>query len=212
MRWWPASVLRSAYRPRKSADLRLDRLRQQGTRPVAQNLSECIGESPWLSQLDHVSVGHGVSLLQWRSGGVEHPHDTPPHPFMPSPTSAHSSNATRGSFSSGIAVWDTQHTGTASEHVRILGNAIAKATSWDFASPEQSKTGAAPQEAISIAGAVDFEVAYNHVYDSGKEGIDIKETSKHGKVHHNLVNNVLRQGIYVDAGSAKLTTLRSFPT
>ncbi|MFZ3354206.1 MAG: hypothetical protein WA268_25450, partial [Xanthobacteraceae bacterium] len=32
-----------------------------------------------------------VSLLWWRSGGVEHPHDTSPYPFMPSPTSAHSS-------------------------------------------------------------------------------------------------------------------------
>jgi hypothetical protein len=27
----------------------------------------------------------------WRSGGVKHPHDTPPYPFMPSPTFAHSS-------------------------------------------------------------------------------------------------------------------------
>ena len=77
--------------PQEVSDFRLDRLRQQGTRPVAQNLSERIGEGPWLSQLDDVSVGHGVSLLQWRSGGVEHPHDTPPYPFMPSPTSAHSS-------------------------------------------------------------------------------------------------------------------------
>src|SRR3954471_19266140 len=33
-----------------------------------------------------LSVDHGVSLLGWRSGGVEHPHDTPPYPFMPSPT------------------------------------------------------------------------------------------------------------------------------
>ena len=32
-----------------------------------------------------------VSLLRWRSGGVEHPHDTPPYPFMPSPTFTHSS-------------------------------------------------------------------------------------------------------------------------
>src|SRR6202035_2762119 len=31
-------------------------------------------------------LGHSVSLLRWRSGGVEHPHDTPPYPFMPSPT------------------------------------------------------------------------------------------------------------------------------
>src|SRR3954464_5788526 len=40
---------------------------------------------------ENVSVDHGVSLLRWRSGGVEHPHDTPPYPFMPSPTFAHSS-------------------------------------------------------------------------------------------------------------------------
>src|SRR5262249_52405537 len=33
----------------------------------------------------------GVSLLCWRSGGVGHPHDTPPYPFTPSPTFAHSS-------------------------------------------------------------------------------------------------------------------------
>src|ERR1700691_1639645 len=77
---------------KKVSDFRLDSLRQQRMRSVAQNLSERIAESPWLSELDHVSVGHGVSLLWWRSGGVKHLHDTPPHPFMPSPTSAHSSS------------------------------------------------------------------------------------------------------------------------
>jgi hypothetical protein len=45
--------------------------------------------------LKNISVGLGISLLCWRSGGVEHPHDTPPYPFMPSPTSAHSSIARR---------------------------------------------------------------------------------------------------------------------
>ena len=74
-------------------NLHLYRLREQGMRPAAQNLGERIGEGPWLSQLNDVSVGHGVSLLRWRSGGVEHPHDTPPYPFMPSPTSAYSSFA-----------------------------------------------------------------------------------------------------------------------
>jgi heavy metal efflux system protein len=44
-----------------------------------------------LRELENISVGHGVSLLCWRSGGVEHPHDTPPYPFTPSPTFAHSS-------------------------------------------------------------------------------------------------------------------------
>src|SRR6266576_875196 len=50
-----------------------------------------IGKSSWLRELENISVGHGVSLLCWRSGGVEHPHDTPPYPFTPSPTFAHSS-------------------------------------------------------------------------------------------------------------------------
>jgi hypothetical protein len=50
--------------------------------------------------LENISVGHGVSLLCWRSGGVEHPHDTPPYPFMPSPTSAHSSSHQRNTENS----------------------------------------------------------------------------------------------------------------
>jgi len=62
----------------KGCDLGLDGLRQQRSRAVAQNLSQRIGKSSWLGELENVSVGHGVSLLQWRSGGVEHPHDTPP--------------------------------------------------------------------------------------------------------------------------------------
>jgi len=35
----------------------------------------------WLKQLDNAIVGHGISLLWWRSGGVKHPHDMPPSPF-----------------------------------------------------------------------------------------------------------------------------------
>ncbi len=70
---------------------RLDGLRQQRSRAVAQNLGQRVGKSSWLGELENVSLGHGVSLLRWRSGGVKHPHDTPPYPFMPSPTFAHSS-------------------------------------------------------------------------------------------------------------------------
>ncbi|MET4121906.1 hypothetical protein ABIB85_008367, partial [Bradyrhizobium sp. JR1.5] len=33
-----------------------------------------------------VIVGHGTSLLRWRSGGFKHPHDMPPFRFPPSPT------------------------------------------------------------------------------------------------------------------------------
>jgi hypothetical protein len=59
---------------------RPQRTRPQRTRAVAQNFGERIGECPWLGKLENFSLGHGVSLLQWRSGGVEHPHDTPPNP------------------------------------------------------------------------------------------------------------------------------------
>src|SRR5712692_4006781 len=67
------------------------RSREQRAGTVAQNLGQRIGKTSWMGEPENVSVGHGVSLLQWRSGGVEHPHDTPPYPFMPSPTFAHSS-------------------------------------------------------------------------------------------------------------------------
>src|SRR3954449_10866004 len=93
-------------------DLRLNGLCQQGTCPAAQNLGERIREGPWLRKLENVTVDHGVSLLRWRSGGVEHPHDTPPYPLMPSPTFALSSHciaaalATRDIASiKGLAYW-----------------------------------------------------------------------------------------------------------
>jgi len=116
-------------------------------------------------------------------------------------------NSTTGTFSSGIAVWDTNHDDNGTEHIRIIGNSVTKAASWNFAPNNVSEKGEAPHEAISIGGAVGFEVAYNHIYDSEKEGIDIKETSKRGKVHHNFVDRVHRQGIYVDAWFGEISDI-----
>jgi hypothetical protein len=65
--------------------------------------------------------------------------------------------------------------------------------------PGQQKGGEAPHEALSICGARFFEVCYNHVHHCNKEGIDCKEVSQHGIVHHNLVNNLPRQAYYADA-------------
>jgi hypothetical protein len=113
-------------------------------------------------------------------------------------------NTTRGTFSSGIAVWDTDHNRTMTKNIRILANTVTRATTWDLAPPDEMTRREPPHEAISIAGAVDFEVAYNLVADSDKEGIDIKETSARGRVHHNLVHHVRRQGIYVDAWFGKI--------
>src|ERR1051325_11687659 len=53
--------------------LRLHRLRQQRTSTAAQDLAQRIGKRPWLRQLENVTFRHGVSLLQWRSGGFSTP-------------------------------------------------------------------------------------------------------------------------------------------
>src|SRR3954465_11896868 len=57
----------------EGCDLGLDGLRQQGSRTLAQNFGERVGELGWLDQLDDVILGHGVSLLRWRSGGSNTP-------------------------------------------------------------------------------------------------------------------------------------------
>src|SRR6266513_445986 len=79
----------------KVRDLGLDRIGEQGTRPVAQDFGELIVELSWLNQLGDVIIEHGISLLRWRSGGVKHPHDMPPFRFPPSPTFRDSSSISR---------------------------------------------------------------------------------------------------------------------
>lgn len=111
-------------------------------------------------------------------------------------------NEVERSFGSGIAAWDSDHDGRGCERIRIVGNAVRRSNDRDVA-PSWFRLAARdadpPHEAISIGGVVDFEVAYNEVADGRKEGIDVKETSANGRVHHNLVHGTARQGLYVDA-------------
>src|SRR4051794_24586841 len=58
---------------KEGCDLGLDGLRQQRPRTLAQNFGERVGELCWLDQLDGIILGHGVSLLWWRSGGSNTP-------------------------------------------------------------------------------------------------------------------------------------------
>src|SRR5215470_18744925 len=76
---------------KKIRDLRLYGLGKQRARTLPQDFGELIVKASWLNQLQHVIVRHGISLLQWRSGGLKHPHDMPPFRFAPSPTSGDSS-------------------------------------------------------------------------------------------------------------------------
>ncbi len=108
-------------------------------------------------------------------------------------------NTADTTFSPGIAVWDTNHDGLNCAHHKIIGNTLINTNTWDMAPAWSDRKGEPPHEAISIAGSQYFEVAYNHVYNCDKEGIDVKETSKHGTVHHNYVHHVDRQGLYVDS-------------
>jgi hypothetical protein len=57
----------------QGCNLGLDGLRQQRSRAVAQHLGQRIRKSSWLGELENVSLGHGVSLLRWRSGGSNTP-------------------------------------------------------------------------------------------------------------------------------------------
>jgi len=55
------------------------------------------------------------------------------------------------------------------------------------------------QEALSICNVNNFEIAFNHVHDTFKEGIDIKCSSSNGTVHNNIVHNIPGSEIYLDA-------------
>ena len=101
-------------------------------------------------------------------------------------------NTVNTTFSSGIGVWY-------GDHHQVMGNTIINANLPKLTDYERDDTKQTPHEAISLGGVEYFEVAYNHVHNSAKEGIDIKETSRHGTVHHNHVHHVDRQGLYVDS-------------
>ena len=99
--------------------------------------------------------------------------------------------SSRGSFASGISAWQGV------SDLRVLGSTVTGANDMSL-SFRPSSGSEAPHEAISIAGAQGFEVAWNEVSSNKKEGIDVKETAAHGVVHHNHSHDNDRQGLYVD--------------
>src|SRR5215469_7751884 len=75
----------------KTRDFSLYGLSQQRACTLPQDFGELILKGSWLNQFEHVIVGHGISLLRWRSGGFKHPHDMPPFRLLLSPTFGDSS-------------------------------------------------------------------------------------------------------------------------
>lgn len=107
------------------------------------------------------------------------------------------------SLSPGIAAWQR------CEYIRVLGNTVINASDMNM-SWEPYRGSEAPHEAISMAGPHFFEVAWNHVYNCQKEGIDVKETASHGSVHHNYVHDCKRQGLYIDGWFGQLEDIEMY--
>jgi hypothetical protein len=93
---------------------------------------------------------------------------------------------------------------------RILQCEVDAANNKDLKPEGAPFRGEAPHEAISLAGATHFEVAYNRVHDCFKEGIDCKEVSRNGIIHHNVVYNMPRQGLYTDCWFGRLSGIRFY--
>ena len=95
-------------------------------------------------------------------------------------------NYTTNTTSSGIGVWQ-------SNDIVVDGNEVSAAC----------KNG--EQECITIATTYNFEIKNNEVHHNGDgsiggEGIDVKDGSHNGSIHHNHVHHLNnRPGIYVDS-------------
>lgn len=96
-----------------------------------------------------------------------------------------------GSYNSGIALWYAVN--CVIEYSEITG-----ANDQELRTVERLRR-EAPHEALTIAGAKYFEVRFNHIHDCFKEGIDCKEVSSKGIIHHNLIHDMERQGLYLDS-------------
>lgn len=70
---------------------------------------------------------------------------------------------------------------------------------------EQANNGGWNEQITLANGVVGFEIAYNELRDShntvnGGEGIDVKEGSSDGTIHHNVIHDIGRRAIYLDGG------------
>ncbi len=101
------------------------------------------------------------------------------------------------SHNSGIAIWYA-------DSCKVMKSEITGANDQALRPAGQPLRVEAPHEALTLAGATNFEVAYNSIHDCIKEGIDCKEVSSYGNIHHNTVYNIPRQGLYVDCWFGRL--------
>ena len=108
-----------------------------------------------------------------------------------------------GSYGSGIALWYADQS-------RVIECVITGANDQSLRPNGAKVRREAPHEALTVAGATNFEIAYNELYNCFKEGIDCKEVSANGIIHSNYVYDLPRQGIYVDSWFGLLHDIEVF--
>ncbi len=105
-------------------------------------------------------------------------------------------NKTYNTISSGISAWN-------SSNIVIDGNDVELACN------------DGEQECITVATTNTFEITDNTIHDSGAgtiggEGIDAKDGSKNGTISGNIVYNINRLGIYLDAWNKDTQNIKIF--
>jgi hypothetical protein len=106
---------------------------------------------------------------------------------------------TRNTYGSGIIAAN-------SSRIKILHNTVQQACVHPTA-------GTNTDECITLASVSDFEIAHNKVSDrlidgnNGGEGIDVKNACRDGSIHHNIVHDLVRLGIYCDSYQKDLSNV-----
>lgn len=86
-----------------------------------------------------------------------------------------------------------------SQNIIVRGNTLERAC----ISPDTTMD---TQEIVSLSDVDGFEIDHNHIFNggivnggNGGEGIDAKTGARNGTIHHNLVHDLIRLGIYIDS-------------
>lgn len=111
-------------------------------------------------------------------------------------------------YNSAIYAWKM------TEHLRVMNctavEPLAKTLESDPKTGDFRMIVHPAHEGISIAGAKNFDVAFNEVYGCDKEGIDTKGPNRNGTVRHNYIHNTMAIGIYIDSHGGLMAGLDIF--
>ncbi len=101
----------------------------------------------------------------------------------------------------GIGAW------SACENVRMIGNSVIRPGRPEMSLDEHGglvPTRKSGHEGLDIGRVFGFEVGYNDIIGSYKEGIDAKGPNRNGRIHHNYIAYSYGNGIYLDSWSDRM--------